>query len=165
MRPRVASAEMQGDKGTGAGSVPGWVRLEVGRVQHRELRPELRQFGRRGPEEHVVHEQGVPGTGRDKPHRHSLCGIGAGEKVPYEEFPLPEVVRDVMVQGVEMRLAQRLIDLAPGDVGVGARFIDVELVVGRGLWILPLFWWAAYLCSLTTNLSWGERPVWGVVRA
>ena len=62
-------AEVEDDEGAGAGAVPRGIGLEVGRVQHREPRPELGQLGRHGPDEHVPDEERVPGVRGDEPHR------------------------------------------------------------------------------------------------
>ena len=106
------------------------IRLEIGRVEHGEAGPELRQLRRHGPDEHVAHEEGVPRVRRHEPDRNPVGGIRAGEEVLDEDLVGIEVAPHVLVQPLEGRRLQPGILLPPDPVGA-ARLLDDELVLGR----------------------------------
>ena len=118
------------------------VGLEFRSIDHRELRsmlPALRRvvLG----QEHVAREQVVPRELVHHPDRHLVLRVGAAPGVEDEQVLVLEVGHHVLVQGVELRLVDRLVHRRPS-----ARASRSP-------------------APCTTNLSFGERPVCCPVRA
>ena len=112
-----------------AGAVAGGIGLEVGGVEHREPRPEMRQLGRHRADEHVAHEQRVPRVGRDETDRNPVGRVGAAEEVLYVELTRVEIGAHVLVQTLERFGVEPGVLLPPDPVG-GAGLLDDELVLG-----------------------------------
>ena len=94
-----------------------------------------------GADEHVPNERHVPRVRRDVAHRQAIRRICAAIEILDEQLAgLVQVVRARPRAAARISRRTRLVDLAP-----------VDVILGRG--------------SFTTNLSFGERPVCGVVTA
>ena len=110
-------------------AVPRRVGLEVRRVEHREAGAEVRQLGRDRADEHVAHEQRVPGVRRDEADRQAVRRVGAAEEVLHEQLARVEVGADILVQPVERLGLEPGVLLPPDPVGATGLFDD-ELVLG-----------------------------------
>ena len=127
-----ALGEVEHDEGARARAVLCRVGAEFRRVQHREVRIEGRQLRRLGADEHVPHERHVPRARTDVAHREAVLGIGAAVEILDEQLVLHiQILAHVLEERVELRLGERLIDLAPVDVLLGRGVLHHELVVGR----------------------------------
>jgi hypothetical protein len=85
-----------------------------------------------GADEHVAHERRVPRVGQHVAHAQPARRVGAAVQVLDEQLGERAQVRPhVGQQRVEVRLAHRLVDLPPVDVGLARRLAHHELVVGR----------------------------------
>jgi hypothetical protein len=107
------------------------VRLERRGRHHGELRLELRKFGVGRDDEEVPDEQVLPGQFMNEADRQAVLLIGAGVQVLHEQFLRLEVIDDVAAQDVVVCGLNRLVDLTPPHVGIAARLLHDELVVGR----------------------------------
>jgi len=122
--------EVEDDEGAGAAAVPGRIRLEIGGMQHSEAGPELRQLRRQRPDEHVAHEERVPGVRGDEAHRKPVGRVGPAEQILHEHLARVEVRADVLVQPLERHRVQPGV-LLPPDAVARAGLLDHELVLGR----------------------------------
>ncbi len=89
------------------------------------------EFDRSGPNQEVAREQRMPGAFRHQAHRQLVPAIGAAPQVLDEQVFLGEVRANAQVERVENVAGNRLIDLAPGDVGFDGGMPHDELVLGR----------------------------------
>ena len=106
------------------------IRLEVRRVEHREPGAEVGQLRGKRADEHVAHEQRMPGVGRDEPHRDPIRQVGPAEQVLHVQLAGVQVAAHVLVQAVERLGIESRVLLPPDAVG-RAGLLDDELVPGR----------------------------------
>ena len=129
--------EVDQDRGLGADPVEPRYRAELRRVQDREGRLEIRQLGRRGPDEHVARKEAVPGAVADHPDRQPVLGVGAGIEILNEQLLTLQIGQHPLLQAVETRRRDRLVDVAPGDRVFRAGLVDDVFVLGRAAGMPP----------------------------
>ena len=124
--------EVQHDEGVALRAVLLGRRLELGRVQDREVRLEAVELGVRGADEHVPHERGVPRVGRHIAGAQAVLRVGAAVQVLHEQVVQSvQVGRHVREQRVEVCFADGLVHVPPVHVRFARRLADDELVLGR----------------------------------
>ena len=124
--------QVEHDERAAARPVTCRIRLELGRMQHREVGGEVRERGEFRTHKHVPHERHVPRVGRHVPHAEPVLLVGAAVEILHEEVVAPvEVLLHIRAQQVKVCWRDGLVHLAPVHVGLGGGLLDHELVVWR----------------------------------
>ena len=107
------------------------IRLEVGRVEHREPGTEVRQLAPAAARMNMLRTNSAcQAFGVMNRTGTRIRGVGAAEEVLHVQLARVEVAADVLVQPVERLGLEPGILLPPDPVG-GAGLLDDELVLGR----------------------------------
>ena len=122
--------EVHHDERAGLGAVQRRVDVQLRSVQHGPAGTERGEIGGRGPQEHVVHEQGAPRVRCDEADAEPVIGVRAGEQVTDEQLLGREVGQRGGLEPLEVLGRERLVHPAPRDVVLRGRLAHDELVVG-----------------------------------
>ena len=74
--------------------------LALGGVVHHEVRLEIGQFLLGGPDEHILHEVGLPGHLHDEAHGHAGIVVGAAEAVHHIELLAGQLLQGDLLHGL-----------------------------------------------------------------
>ncbi len=105
-------------------------------VDDRELGREVR-IGAFGRDEEMMREEVVPRQLGVDAQRHAIAFVGADVAVQRVGFPFREIGRHAVPERVELGFVDRLVRLAPVDVGLARWLADKELVLGRAAGMRP----------------------------
>ncbi len=134
-----AAREVEQDENVGAGAVALGVGLERAGVDDGEAARGIAREHRRVVlgvlparlDEHVGRELRVPRLLGDDADGQAVARVGPGDGVDGEQLAGAEVVEYAGEERVEVRFVDGAVDLAPADLGLGARLADDEAVLGR----------------------------------
>ena len=118
------------DGGLAAGAVDLRDALEAGSGDDGVVLVEVLQLLGGGTAQQLVDEEVLAGQLVDDAEGLGILGIGAGKAVENKDLLALQIGDDLGADGVELRLLDGAVHLAPGDVVMDSGSIDNELVVG-----------------------------------
>ena len=125
-----AAAEVQDDEDLGMGAFLLRQSVEARCIEDGELRHVLLQTIMREAQKQVAGEQTVPGVLADHPKGQPIARIGPGRHVLHKKVTPVQVGRHPAMERIEMLFRERLVDLSPPQILLGAEFADDEFVAG-----------------------------------
>jgi len=83
-----------------------------------------------GLEQHITHEEAVPGHLGNDADREAVLGVRPGEQILHEDVTALQIAGQTRQQGAELLRAEGPVVLPPPDLVLGGAFLDDELVGG-----------------------------------